>query len=202
MTTKKRKLFILDNGHGVDTPGKRSPLWPDGSQLFEWEFNRDVVKRIASLLDLHGIEYEVLVPEDKNVSLAERCERVNTMCKGYKYHDCILISVHANAGGGTGWECYTTKGNTRSDLAAEILCEEFEKEFGKEWKMRFNKSPDGDKDKEENFYILKHTICPAVLTENFFMDRPKDCELIISGWGRERIAEAHVKAIQRMITEL
>ena len=27
---------------------------------------------------------------------------------------------------------------------------------------------DGDPDKEYNFYILKHTQCPAVLTENFF----------------------------------
>lgn len=35
--------ILLDNGHGYDTPGKRSPIWPDGSQLFEWEFNRDIV---------------------------------------------------------------------------------------------------------------------------------------------------------------
>ena len=40
--------ILLDNGHGYDTPGKRSPIWPDGSQLFEWEFNR--VDKIASKL--------------------------------------------------------------------------------------------------------------------------------------------------------
>ena len=38
-------LWILDNGHGgmidgvYQTPGKRSPVWPDGTQLFEGEFN-------------------------------------------------------------------------------------------------------------------------------------------------------------------
>jgi N-acetylmuramoyl-L-alanine amidase len=37
------KLIILDSGHGADTPGKRSPKWPDGSQLFGYEFNRDVI---------------------------------------------------------------------------------------------------------------------------------------------------------------
>lgn len=42
--------ILLDNGHGYDTPGKRSPIWPDGSQLFEWEFNRDIVSRIEILL--------------------------------------------------------------------------------------------------------------------------------------------------------
>lgn len=39
-------MVILDAGHGYNTKGKRSPVWSDGSQLFEWEFNRDVVKRI------------------------------------------------------------------------------------------------------------------------------------------------------------
>ena len=37
---------LIDNGHGVDTKGKRSPVWPDGRQLFEWEFNRDIAKRV------------------------------------------------------------------------------------------------------------------------------------------------------------
>ena len=37
--------ILLDNGHGNDTPGKRSPIWPDGSQLLEWQFNRDIVTR-------------------------------------------------------------------------------------------------------------------------------------------------------------
>ena len=28
------KTIILDNGHGNNTPGKRSPKWEDGTQLF------------------------------------------------------------------------------------------------------------------------------------------------------------------------
>lgn len=32
--------ILIDNGHGKETPGKRSPVWPDGSQLYEYEFNR------------------------------------------------------------------------------------------------------------------------------------------------------------------
>lgn len=27
--------ILLDNGHGEDTKGKRSPVWKDGSQLLE-----------------------------------------------------------------------------------------------------------------------------------------------------------------------
>ena len=44
-----RLRILLDNGHGQETPGKRSPVWADGSQLFEYEFNRDIVRRIARM---------------------------------------------------------------------------------------------------------------------------------------------------------
>lgn len=57
--------ILLDNGHGYDTPGKRSPIWPDGSQLFEWEFNRDIVSRIEILLKKAGISCVRLVPKKK-----------------------------------------------------------------------------------------------------------------------------------------
>ena len=72
-----KPIVILDNGHGEETAGKRSPVWGDGSQLFEWEFNRDIVRRIAAKLDDLAIGYEILTPETNDVSLAERCRRAN-----------------------------------------------------------------------------------------------------------------------------
>ena len=50
-----KPIVILDNGHGEETAGKRSPVWGDGSQLFEWEFNRDIVRRIAAMLKADGV---------------------------------------------------------------------------------------------------------------------------------------------------
>ena len=32
----------------------------------------------------------------------------------------------------------------------------------------------GDPDIEKDFYIIRHTSCPAVLTENLFMDNRED----------------------------
>ena len=108
-------MVILDNGHGRETPGKRSPIWSDGSQLFEWEFNRDVVRRISEQLNNKGIENTIIVPEDKDISLSERVKRTNAICSKYGANNCLFISVHATAGGGTGWEAYPTKGTTNSD---------------------------------------------------------------------------------------
>lgn len=194
----KQKVIILDGGHGVDCAGKRSPIWGDGSQLLEWEFNRDIVRRIAAMLKAEGIKFEILVPEDNDVSLPERCRRANVI-----HADCgnnaVLFSVHGNAGGGTGWECYTSVGQTKADAIATVLCNEAEKEFAPDgWKMRFDHT-DGDPDKENQFYILKHTVCPAVLSENFFMDTEKDCRFMLSDAGRERIAKIHYEAIKRIL---
>ena len=192
------KTIILDNGHGVNTPGKRSPKWEDGTQLFEYEFNRDIVKRIAAMLAKDKINVIILVPESNDVSLQERCNRTNRIYKN-SGNNAILISVHGNAGGGTGWECYTTVGKTKSDSIATILCEEAAAEFAKDgWKIRSDMS-DGDPDKESQFYILKHTNCPAVLTENFFMDNLKDCRFMMSEEGKNRIARMHYKAIKRIL---
>jgi N-acetylmuramoyl-L-alanine amidase len=42
--------FLIDNEHGENTPGKRSPVWPDGTQLFEWEYAREIARRVETEL--------------------------------------------------------------------------------------------------------------------------------------------------------
>ena len=194
-----KPIVLLDNGHGKETAGKRSPVWSDGSQLFEWEFNRDIVRRITEKLEADGIPYRVLVPEETDISLTERARRANKITKennGKAY----VLSIHANAGGGTGWEVYTSPGQTPSDAIATVFSEEAGREFVPDgWRIRSDYS-DGDPDKEANFAILKKTTCPAILTENFFMDTEKDCRFIMSEDGRERIANMHVAAIKRVLT--
>lgn len=190
-------LIILDNGHGWNTSGKRSPVWNDGTQLFEWKFNRILVKEIKKRLDNLGIESIILVPEDYDISLRDRCNRVNAIYKDRK--DAILISIHANAGKGTGWEAWTSVGDTKSDYYARVLYISAG-QYLRRWKIRTDFS-DGDPDKEDQFYILKHTMCPAVLTENLFMDNEKDCKFMMSSEGIETLAALHVDAIVTLYYE-
>lgn len=192
----QKLIPILDNGHGKDTPGKRSPKWNDGTQLMEYEFNRDIVRRISDMLTKEGIKHKILVPEIIDISLGERCRRANRY-NAENGGKTFLISVHANAGGGKGWEAYTSPGQTKADAMATILYNQFENDY-KGVKIRKDFS-DGDPDKESQFYILKHTACPAVLTENFFMDNEEDCRYIMSESGRENIARSHVEAIKKII---
>ena len=60
---------------------------------------------------------------------------------------------------------------------------------------------DKDADLEEDFYVIKKTYSPAVLTENFFMDNKEDVEYLLSKEGKETIANIHVDGILTFIDE-
>ena len=189
------KIFI-DNGHGLMTAGKRSP---DG-QFREPFYNREIARRVVSDLRDRGLDTELLVPEDDDISLAERVRRVNAACFLLGKQNVILVSIHVNAAGNgskwlnaTGWSVYTCKGQTASDMLAECLCQAAIKNFPGR-RIRTDMS-DGDMDWEEGFYILRKSLCVAVLTENFFMDSRSDLEYLQSRAGKQAIIDTHVEGI-------
>lgn len=203
--------ILIDNGHGLNTPGKRSP---DGT-LIEAAYTRDIARRIVADLIDRGYDAELLVPENEDISLSERVKRVNAICisspscptrsgisptpTGHLTPNVILISIHINAAGNgtqwtnaTGWSVYTYKGQTASDHLADCLCQAAIKNFpGRRIRTDYS---DGDPDWEENFYILRHSLCPAVLTENFFMDG-LDFEFLQSKACKQAIVDTHVEGI-------
>ena len=61
---------------------------------------------------------------------------------------------------------------------------------------------DGDPDLEANFYILRRTLPPAVLVENFFMDSRPDCAFLLSPEGQQAIVNTHVDGIVRYLRSL
>ena len=193
---KSNTLVILDNGHGIDTPGKRSPIWSNNTQLFEWKFNRNIVDYIIQYLQVANISYVKLVEETQDISLKDRVDRINSIFKEYKdKYKIYLISVHGNAADNAptanGIEVFTSIGETKSDIIAEIVYEKL-KNLG--WKMRPNRSNKGGK--EENFYILKNSHCPAILTENGFYTNEEECKKMLDFYWQKQIALAHYKAIQ------
>lgn len=200
MNKSKKLLVLLDNGHGgsinsiYQTAGKRSPIWSDGTQLFEGVFNRSIVDGIDALLKQMGIDSHVLVPEQEDITLTDRVHRANRIyTQKHQTHHVVLLSVHANAGGGTGFEVFTYFGQSQSDVLATHIADSFNEVFPNE-RLRKD-TADGDVDKEANFYILRKTLMPAVLTENFFMDTEKDCKILMSPEGQEKIVDYHVKGI-------
>ena len=191
--------ILIDNGHGADTKGKRSP---DG-RLLEYKYTREIASRIEAELKANGYDAERIVPEEHDIPLEERVRRVKEQCGRLGSSNVVLISVHCNAAGNgkwmkaRGWSAYTSKGETKSDKLASLLYEEAEVNFTGH-KIRKDYS-DGDPDWEENFYVLRKTPCVAVLTENFFQDNEDDVAYLLSDEGRNAIVKTHVNGIIKYV---
>ena len=93
-TIKSNYIICLDNGHGVNTPGKCSP----DKRLKEYQYTREIVKRLESKLKENGYKVYVVTPEQKDISLRERCQRINKVCRE-NGNKAISISIHCNAAG-------------------------------------------------------------------------------------------------------
>lgn len=189
--------ILLDAGHGIDTPGKRSP---DGAFL-EYKWNREITELVYNLLEERGWDVDFVVTETNDIPLKTRVRRINEVCSLMGANNVLLLSIHSNAAGmgdswmnAQGWSAYTTKGVTKSDAVAKCLYDAFEEEF-KERKIRRDMS-DGDPDWEEDFYIIKKTSCAAVLLENFFYDNKEECQWLLQDVNKRRIAKAIVKGIE------
>lgn len=193
--------LLLDNGHGSNTPGKCSP----DKSLLEYAWARDVVKLIASKACAAGIPVEIITPETWDVPLRTRVARVNELCRKHGgAKNCLLISVHINAAGGDGkWHDATgfsgfvaPKSSTNSKRFAAMVWD-----AANAAGLRGNRAVPAGKYWQGNFAIIRDTNCPAVLTENLFMDNRNDCTFLKSAHGKEVCADYHIAAIKRYITE-
>lgn len=191
-------VVLLDSAHGYDTKGKRSP---DGT-LLEYKWSREVVGMIEKSLTAKGIKVHLITPENNDVSLSTRCQRVNNYCKKYGTSNCLMVSVHINAGGSDGkWHdargfsvWVAKKSSTKSKDCAKMFQLRAEG-LG----LKGNRYVPNCKYWEADFYILKNTACPAVLTENLFQDNEEDCEWLKQEDNKRIIAEMHVNTIMEYI---
>jgi N-acetylmuramoyl-L-alanine amidase len=190
---------IFDNGHGglingvYQTAGKRSPAWAQGT-LFEGVFNREIVNGVIERLKIKNQPYYHVSDEPSDTPLGIRVAKANRFAREIETkYDTIgyLLSIHANAGGGTGWEIFTTVGKTKSDAIADVFIKNFK---SLPIPHRADLS-DGDGDKESNFYVLKHSACPAILIECAFMDNPTDYALLNDKDFKERLISNIYEAI-------
>lgn len=190
-----RFCVIIDNGHGQETPGKRSP---DG-RLLEWRWTRDAAIQLKNELEKRGISATLLVPEDTDVPLAARVARANAIAK--HFNDCILVSIHVNAAPGKDWSeasgfsaWICDNASKKSERLASLL-----QTLAKEMGLGGNRWVPREGFFRSNFYIVKRTSMPAVLTENLFQTNRKEVDYLLSDEGRNKLVSLHIKAIERYI---
>ncbi len=186
-------LVILDSGHGLNTLGKRTPLFADGTFMHENEFNRSVVRKIDNILEQYeNIDVVFTTTEKRDIDLDERVSRVNTLYDKIKtlYDKIVLISVHANAltgewGSQNGTETYYYPTNMVDKAFAETI----HKHLIKSTQLR-DRGVIGEK-----FYIIKNVKMTACLCECAFMDNLKEAELLKTDEFRDRCANGIVNGL-------
>jgi N-acetylmuramoyl-L-alanine amidase len=203
----KKLLVILDAGHGgmIDgvytTAPSKMHKFPNGEIAYEGVINRNVKNQLISLLLKEGIAFTDVTKGDIDYTLGFRVSQANKIYNQFKEtHECLYLSIHSNAGGGTGFEVWTYIGQTKSDKYAEIWSEEIKKSFP-EYPFRAD-TADGDLDKESKFYVLKETHMPAVLGELLFFDNWKDYRTLCDPNYPKRAAQTILNFLNRSKNEL
>lgn len=187
--TIPRYLWLLDAGHAPSTPGKRSPLVRDTTLLEEWEYNREVVRRIRVMLDQRGIaNHEVTPHQNVDMKPSQRAALANAIPGS-----CRLVSVHANAHR-MGKE-FTSAGGVvvlynRGSKTGSRIAQVFQRHLVNATGFR-----DRGIKPRGNLSILKRTRMPAIVTETGFYTNEDECLYLMSDEGRQKIAAAHVTAI-------
>lgn len=191
-------IILLDAGHGESTPGKRSP---DG-RLREYKYCREIANEVKNQLTSKGFQVELVVSDNTDVSLMERCRIVNQYCDKYGKTNTVLVSIHCNAAGSgadwmnaKGWSVFiSNNSSSKSKKLAECLFNAAQDE-----NLALRKYSQTQVYWKQNLAICRETYCPAVLTENLFQDNKEDVEFLLSEKGRESIVRLHVNGILNYI---
>lgn len=174
----------IDNGHGHNTLGKRTPTMPNGKVIKEWEFNYPTAKKLGKLLKYNGFNIIYVSDTEEDTPLKDRATIAN------KSNVDILVSIHYNAfqsiwGNHGGIETYHYPSSTNGKKLAGYVQEELIKETG----LRDRGV------KAANYYILKETKMPSILCECGFMDNFKEAKLMLDKEYQMKCARAIAKGI-------
>ena len=202
-TTISKHVIILGTAHGSNVPGKCSP---DG-KFREYKFSRDVINLLRPRLEAAGFTVFVdmiadEVPRPQDSELALRCKFVNGICSRFGKTNCIYVSIHVNAAGSDG-QWHNARGfsvfvSNNCSAASKRLAQSLYTEAAARG-LQGNRAVPPCHYWTAGFYVLRKTVCPAVLTENLFQDNHADVELLSSAAGKAKIVDLHLQGIVKFL---
>lgn len=205
-------LVGLDDGHGINTAGKRTvELKEDvkfrgktrkkGTIIHENEFNESIMRKVEPHLKRCGIDYIETAPTTADTPLSTRASVANK-------HDCdVLVSIHANALTGDKWQnkayglvVIKTRGcQSKTDALAKIMYDhlktvDFPSNGETKYGVRVDKEISGF-----TLAILRQTKMPAVLIELGFMDNWTDVKVMCTEKFQDDCAEQISRGICKFL---
>ena len=170
--------IMIDPGHGGKDPGAV------GNGLQEKELTLDIAKRIKRILETEytGVQVRLTRETDTYLDLSERARMAN------QWGADLFLSIHINAGGGTGWESFRySSASSRAVAYQNVIHPEV---------IRATGVRDRGK-KMANFAVLRETKMPALLTENLFIDNEQDVAKLKDPAFLDKLARGHVAGMEK-----
>lgn len=179
-------LIATDDGHGMETAGKRTPQFADGTYMKENEFNRAVIDKLNVHLKRNNFDVLHVSAGDADVPLKTRTDLANNkISNGFGRPADAFVSVHANAAGNVwnskvkGIEIFYRAGYKEGKKLAQDV-----QEYLVKGTPLINRGL-----KTDNLHITRESKMPAILIEGGFMDNPDEAKLLMSDAYREECAE-------------
>lgn len=174
----------IDAGHGLHTAGKRCAKQFDSNETREWTLNSRVATKVCEILNRSGVETLRLDDTTGNtdISLSTRCANANNA------NVDLVVSIHHNAGGGTGIETYVyneTLKNGETGRIATLVNNKAVEKTG----MR-NRGV-----KTKDLAMVRDTKMPACLIECGFMDNENDTPRILTEEYANKVASGIAEGI-------
>lgn len=175
-----KKIFI-DPGHGGSDPGAT------GNGLKEKELTLAIALECRKVLanEYTGHLIKMSRTTDATVSLTQRTNAANAWGADF------FLSIHINAGGGTGFESYrlvqkgsATTMSVQKEVHAAVLKASGWKDRGQKWK---------------NLHVLRESKMPAVLTENGFIDTAADAAKLKDPAFIKKLGRAHAEGLAKAL---
>lgn len=201
-------IVVIDPGHGGMVNGEYDTapykMYDHGDFVFyEGVYNRDIALRLADRLEKNGLSYAFSTVTNLDESLNLRVNRANNLHRKYSKRNYVyFLSLHGNAFGDNnvnGVQVHTSPGVTDSDYIANYYYKSLEN-LG--WRMRPNKLEDQEYDKENKFYVLTKTVCPAILTETGFFTNKEEARRMMDAEWQDKIVDCLLKAHQDIVFKI
>lgn len=197
-----QNLYIFGCGHGITTPGKRSPKGEDGERLIhEWDVVRLIAAKLAHRLLGMGVDH-ILMNHicEVDIRLGDRVKYVNWYT-AKESKPVIYIPLHINAEGmGARWtEARGVRVHHYSKRTAEMaqtMVEAFEAntQFPSVdlYKAKFFKTVMG-----RPLFELRATKCATILPEMGFQTNLLDAKYMASEQGQDDCCDALASFVHR-----
>lgn len=175
--------FIV--GHGQSKDGGYDPGAVSGD-FHEFKIARKIAKFAQTYYNSNYTEQADCMNYDGDLYLTERIEKVNAA--DYDF----IAEIHLNAGGGTGTECYYSKGDAKGKSYSQAISKAIATAFGVKNRGAKTKVTSSGTD---YFGIIRQTKPTAVLIETLFIDTTSDLGKIDDAAGQQKCGEAIAKAV-------